>query len=264
MLLLPSFLHGSQKEVRREARAEGGRCARQYQLSDAFPQPRELLPLQPGEVVIVQGAADFQQHLPAWRLHGASDVLVSLGEALEWKNYHQAGDMYEACFRQTAWGALYFATAGRAPESAERSARRIEAVLRFWDSLQTVRYLFKKPGTFLTLDELMSAACGWAMEAWCPEEGGPVRARLEQASTRMARATREDCVETILRRLPRMLEFARALRHPEVVTDPAAWRERLTALDPESFERISGACPAWVLEQLYLWDEELEMAVGPG
>ncbi|MGZ3459090.1 MAG: hypothetical protein ACXU86_11370, partial [Archangium sp.] len=80
-------------------------------------------------------------------------------------------------------------------------------------------------------------------------------------SERMARATREDCVEAILRQLPHVLTSAETerLNHPEVVTNPTAWHEHLASLDAAAFERISGVRPGWVLERLYLWDRQLDV-----
>ncbi|EPX60905.1 hypothetical protein D187_001557 [Cystobacter fuscus DSM 2262] len=43
----------------------------------------------------------------------------------------------------------------------------------------------------------------------------------------------------------------------EVVTNPAAWREHLIALDEAAFERISGVRPAEVLRSMYQWDRQL-------
>lgn len=238
---------------------EGRRCAKQYQLNGTYPQPRELRTVAPDEVVFTHEAADFQEEHPAWRLHEYWEVLLSLSETLG-KSYRHINDSHEPFFRETAWGALFFAISGPAPDSAERTAPRLAAVLRFWDSLQHGRYLHQKRDTFLTLEELMTAACGWTMEAWCPEGGDSVRSRLEVASARMARATRGDCVEAILRQLPHILPFAdrRKLHHPQVVMDPACWREHLSTLDAPAFERISGVRPGWVLERLYLWDRQLD------
>lgn len=258
-LQLPPFLHGSYPAVERKAKAEGRRCARQYLLNGSFPLPGELRTVAPDEVVFTHQLVDFQDERPAWRLYVYWEAIMSLCESLEDKSYRHIRDTHEAFFRGTAWGALYFSTAGLVPESAERTALRLEAVLRFWDSLQHGRYLYKKRDVFLTLAELMSEACGWAMGAWCPEGGDSVRARLETAAGRMARATREECVEAILRQLPRVLPFAvgKKLRHPHVVTDVGAWREHLAGLDDAAFERISGACPAELLERLYLWDRQI-------
>src|SRR5690242_20692526 len=206
-LQLPSFLHGPYITIKSKTKTEGRRCAKQYQLSGTFPQPRELRMVAPGDVVFTHNVVDFQDQLPAWRLYMVSEVMMSLYDVDE-KNHRHLGNLYETSFRETAWGALYFALSGRAPESAERMVLRLQAVLRFWDSLQHGRYLHKKLNTFMSLEELMTDACGWAMDAWCPEGGTSVRSRFSVASERMAQATSEDCVEAILRQLPRILPFA--------------------------------------------------------
>lgn len=258
-LRLPSFLHGPRAAVSRKVRAEGRRCAKLYQTHGSFPSPRELLPVESGDVVFTRNSVDFEPGRPAWRLYLLTELVTSLCEALDKKNQVQLSESYEASFRETAWGALYFITAQLAPESAERTALRIQAVLHSWDSLQHGRYLFKRLNTFLSLEELLLEACGWALDAWCPEGGNSVRERLEVASARMARATREDCVNAILGQLPRLFRLVdrQELSHPEVVTHLPAWCEHLATLDATKFERISGGCPAWVLERLYLWDREL-------
>jgi hypothetical protein len=176
---------------------------------------------------------------------------------LDWQNSFQVGDEYEAFCRETAWGALYFTLSQTAPMSAERIALRLQAVLRFWEPLQSARYLFKTLNTVLSLEELMVAACDWAMDAWSPVGATPVRTRLEAATERMARATREDCIEAILRQMPRALVHARGLKHGDVLANPALLRQHLTTLDPAAFERMSAACTSDLLEHLYDWDHQL-------
>lgn len=263
-LQLPSFLHGPRAVVSRKVRAEGRRCAKFYQAHGTFPPPRELLPVDPGDIVFTRNSVDFEPERPAWRPYLLTELVMSLCESLDKKNHVQISESYEVFFRKTAWGALYFITAELAPESAERTALRIQAVLGSWDSLQHGRYLFKKLNTFLGLEELLLEACGWAMDAWCPASGGSVRERLEAASARMARATREDCVNAILGQLPRLFTLVdrQELSHPEMVTQLSSWRKHLATLDATKFERISGGCPAWVLERLYLWDRELAFQDG--
>lgn len=254
---LPSFLHGSRSETQRKAAAEGRRCARQYLKNGSFTLPREMVELEPGDVVGLYGGSDFHQHLPAWRLYQLSDVEMSLCEALERGDWRQAEEQYEVYFRETAWGALYYATAEKPPESAGRTASRIQAVLRSWGTLETARYRYKEPGDVLDLGGLLGRALDWVLDGWCPEEGDSVRARLEVAAVRMASASREDCETVILRRLPWVFQFAEQLQHPETVTDMAFWRERLPTLDAESFERISAASPVRVTQLLYQWDRLL-------
>jgi hypothetical protein len=176
---------------------------------------------------------------------------------MDWQNAFSVSDAYEAFCRETAWGALYFVTAQDAPRGSERTAVRLKALLTFWEPLETVRYLFRRLDVVLTLEELMVASCDWAMDAWCPEGGATVRARLEQAAERMARATKEECTEAILREMPRAFRYAPDLKHRDALVEPAFLRERLAALEPVRFERLSGAHTGELMGQLYDWDREL-------
>lgn len=255
-LQMPSLLYGTYAEIHRRARKEGLRCGEQYRKDGSFLMPRELLEVPAGELVLTHEVTDFHRERSAWRLYMVSDVESGLYEALDWQNSFSVSDAYEAFFRETAWGALYFATSHSFPNSAERMALRLHAVLRFWEPLQSARYLFKTLGDALTLEKLMVASCDWAMDAWCPGEA-PVRVRLETAVERMARATREDCLEAIMRVMPRALAHAGKLKHRDVVADPGFQRERLAALEPPAFERLSGAYTAELIGKLHDWDYEL-------
>ncbi|WP_407739645.1 hypothetical protein [Hyalangium sp.] len=254
---MPTFLHGTFTAVARKTRKEGRRCGDQYLQNGTFPYPREMLEVPAGEVVIAHEAVDFLRERPAWRLYMATGVATGLYETLDWQNTFQVGDAFEEFCRETAWGALHFAVAQTAPHSAQRTALRLRAVLRFWEQLQSVRYLFTSPQAALTLEEVMTAARGWAMDAWCPVGDASVRERLEQAAERMARATREDCLEAILRQLPRAFAAARDLKHRNLLTDPALLRRRFASLEPATFERVSGAATPELLGQLYAWDQQL-------
>jgi hypothetical protein len=255
-LQLPSFLHGTCSSVQQKTRKEGLRCGSLYGKDGSFPVPLQMREVLPSDVVLTHEGVDLQHERPAWRLYMVSHVMSGLSEALEGQNPFPARDAYEARFLETAWGALYFATSAVVPVSAERTALRLQAVLRFWEPLQGARYLFKALGAPLTLEELMRAACDWAMDAWCPGEETSVRERLATAAERMARATREDCIEVILRQMPHALTFTRNLKHRDVVADPAFQRERLAALPPPAFERVSGACTSDLLALLYSWDRQ--------
>ncbi|MFY0583582.1 hypothetical protein ACN28S_63115 [Cystobacter fuscus] len=254
-LRLPSFLHGTFRSVQQKARREGLRCGEQYRKDGTFPAPREMVEVRAGEVVMADEVLDFQHERPVWRLYMVSHVMSFL--ALEGQRPFPVRHDYEAFFRETAWGALFFATAHMGAASAERTAARLRAVLRFWEPLRCVRYVFKKPGAARTLEEVMVASCDWAMDAWCPVGDASVRTRLELAAERMANATREDCIEAIFREMPRALAYVGKLKHREVVAAPAFQRERLAVMDPRAFERVSGARTGELISLLHDWDYEL-------
>jgi hypothetical protein len=256
---MPSFLHGSLSAIQRSAKSEGLRCGRQYQQDGSFPQPRELRTVPHGEVVLTHEVTDFEPERPAWRLYMTSKVIDGLCDTFDWQNSFQLSDAYEEFSRETAWGALYFTLSQVAPMSSESVAQRLQAVLRFWEPLSTVRYLFKTLHVTHTLEELMVASCDWALEAWSPGSNTPVRIRLGQAAERMARATREDCIQVILDQMPRILAREHKLNHRAVLADPTFLHERLTTLDPMLFNRMSAACTPDVLAQLVAWDRQLDM-----
>lgn len=256
-LQLPSFLHGTYAEVTRKTRKEGRRCGDQYRKDGSFPTPREILEVPASELVIAHEVVDFQRTTPYWRLHMVSGVLQGVYEAVDFQNVLQIRDAYEAFAREMAWGALLFAIEPTGPESAGRTALRLQAVLHFWETLQSVRYVFKRLDTVLTLEGLMLVSNDWAMDAWCPTGETSVKGRLEAAALRMARATKEDSIEAILRQVPRALASARGLKRRDILTDPAFLRQRLATLEPAYFDRVSGARTANVLELLYDLDHQL-------
>lgn len=256
-LEIPSFLFGTYASIERSATREGQRCARQYQEDGTIPSPREMAEVKEGEIIITRGVVDLVRERAAWRLYMVASTTDALCGALDWKNAWHLYDLYEAMAGQMAWGALYYAISIIEPMGTERVAVRLERVLRFWEVLDRARYIVRSPSAVLTLDELMTDACGWAVAAWCPEVQGDRRTRIATAASRMARATREDSIEAVLRQLPKVLPLARELEHRDVLADPAVWRARLSALDVESFGRVSAALPANLIECLYSWDKEL-------
>jgi hypothetical protein len=243
--------------VQRNSRLEGQRCATQHRKDGSFPLPLRLVTVPASEVVLMHEVTDFWRDRPAFRLYMLESVMGALGDALDWQDTARVRAQYEATCLEAAWGALFFAVDQPGRLSTERVARRLQAVLRFWEPLLSARYVHKILHQVLTLEELMVSACAWVMDAWNPEGASSIRARLEVAAERMARAAREDCVEAILRQMPQALTHARNLKHREVLRDPGFIRQRLEALEPAAFERVSSAFTAHVIELLYDWDHQL-------
>ena len=253
---MPSYLFGTFNTAHQQALEEGRRCAEHYLKNGSIPSAAELRAVQPGSLVIVQEVVDFLRDRPAWRLYMVRDALRGLRKTLNLPNAFHISDMYESLYRTTPWGSLYYATAQVAPYDVRTYALRLKAVDRTWEALESAHYLFRSPSTPLSLEELMMDACGWAVTAWCPEARGEFRLRLQTATGRMERATREDCIEAILRQVPHALPLARDLEHPQALADLNLWRERIVSLDAEDFARISAALPANLLECVYSWDRE--------
>jgi hypothetical protein len=256
VLEFPAWLYGTTAAIRRKARAEGRWWAREYLKTGAFPQPRQLRQVQPGEVLVMHSGADFDLGRTRWWVHMFGSIFMDLNEGVPKEERQRMREAFESFCLGTPWGALEYTVSPSPPWSAERVANRLASLLRFWDVLQGPRYAFW-PGRKYTLEELMEDIYRKTLEAWCP--GGPASVREHLALTveRMARATREDCLEAVLRVMPVVVEMNTHLKHREVLSDPDFLRERLCALPPEDFEDISSADRYAVNGQLYAWDREL-------
>jgi hypothetical protein len=214
--------------------------------------------VQPGEVLRMHSAAEgFDWDRPRWRVHMFLSIFSSVDEGIPEEERQRTEAAFESFCLNTPWGALYHAVSPPSLQSAERMANRLASLLRFWDVLQGPRYAFWSFDQKYTLGELMDDIYRMTLEAWCP--GGPasVREHLALMVERMARATRADCEEAVLRVIPAVMETNPDLKHREVLSDPDFLRERLSAFPPERFERFSSACRYDVNGQLYAWDREL-------
>jgi hypothetical protein len=253
----PEMLYGSIATTRRKVRAAGQWWARAYLETGVFPQPRRMRQVPSGESLVMHSGADFDTPSPRWRMHMFVGVFTSLDECVQEQERQRTEEAFESFCLSTPWGALYHAVSPPPPRSAERMANRFASVLRFWEVLQGLRYAFWSFDQQYTLEELMDDIYRKTLEAWCP--GGPASVREHLALTveRMARATREECVEAVLRVIPGLVEGDRDLNHHEVLRDPDFLRERLSVLPPKRFESISSAYKYTVAVQLAAWDREL-------
>jgi hypothetical protein len=257
VLEFPAMLHGSTAAILRKVRAEGQWWARKYLETGVFPQPRRMRQVAPGEVLVMHSGAIFDWGPPRWRMDLFVEVFMVLDEGVPEKERQRTEEAFESFCLSTPWGALYHAVALPPPCSAGRMASRLASVLRFWDVLQGPRYAFWSFDQEYTLEELLEDIYREPLAAWCP--GGPasVRERMALMVERMARATREECLEAVLRVMPAVVEMDIDLRHCEVLRDPVFLRERLRALPPETFEEFSSANRYAVSGPLWDWYREL-------
>ena len=260
VLEFPEMLYGHTEDIIHKVRTMGQSWAREYLETGAFSLPRRMLPVPPGELLVMDPVGHFDVNLrPRWQVHLFTHVFMSLSDGVPKEERQRMEESFEAFCLSTPWGALFQSVSPSPPESAERMARRLAALLRFWDVLQAPRYAFWAfQWRDCSLEELMDYLYRKTLEAWCP--GGPasVREHLVLTVERMARATREECMEAVLRFIPVLLELEHDLKHREVLSDPDFLRERLAALPPKDFERCSSACLYAVSGLLADWDGELE------
>jgi hypothetical protein len=257
VLELPAWLHGSIATISRKVEAEGTWWAREYLETGAFPLPRQMRQVQPGEVLVMHAGAEFGAPRASWRMHMFRDVSTELYLCVPEEARQRTDEAFESFCLSTPWGALDYAVSSPPPWSAERIANRLASLLRFWEVLQGSRYAFWGFNDNYTLEQLVNDIWRMTLEAWCPVGAASVREHLALTVERMARATREECLEAVLRVMPVVVEVDLDLRHNAVLRDPGFLRERLSALPPEKFEELSSADKYVVCGQLFDWHREL-------
>jgi len=257
VLEFPAMLHGSIGAIRREVSARGQGWAREYLKTGGFTQPRRMLQVPPGEVLVMDSGADSNLiPRPRWRLYMLHSVFMSLNDGVPDEECQRMEEAFESFCLNTPWGALGYTVSPLPLRSAERMARRLAALLRFWDVLQGPRYAFWFDRTY-TLEELMDDLYGQTLKAWCPGSPASVREHIVLVVERMARATREDCVEAVLRVIPVLVQADVHIKHREELSDPDFLRERLATLSLEDWEDVSSAHRYAVSGLLCAWDRQL-------
>ena len=109
VLEFPAMLYGSATAIRRKVRAEGQWWAREYLKTGAFPQPRQMRQVPPGEVLVMH-SAEFDSTRPRWRIYQFTGVFMGLNEGVQ--------EAFESFCLNTPWGALYHAVSPPPPRSA--------------------------------------------------------------------------------------------------------------------------------------------------
>ena len=255
VLEFPAMLHGHPGAIRRGVGVQGKTWAREYLEQGIFTAPGRMLQVPPGELLEMQSGILFDD-VPRWRIHMLGSVFMSLSDGVPRELRPRMEETFEAFCLKTPWGALYHVVTPPPPRSAARMASRFAALLHCWDALQGPRYAFW-PQRQDTLEELVERLYRQTLEAWCP--GGPasVREHLARVVERMARATREACMQAVLRLMPVMVAADSEFKHREALGDPGFLHQRLRALAEKDFEDFSSAYPYAVTVQLADWDREL-------
>lgn len=258
VLEFPALLHGSLAATRRQVSEEGRRWTHEFLQTGSFTPPQRMRPVLPGETVITHMGAEFLAPTASWRLHPFIEVFTNLGHGLPAPERQRIEEAFETFCLETCWGALYYCVAPPPKRSAARMARRMAALLRFWEVLKGPRYVFWSHDQQVTLEGLVQDIYGKTLEAWCPSGFTSVHGHLSLTVERMARATRPECEEAVLRVISSLVATNSEFKHRDVLGNPDFQREQLTTLPPNDFESVSSAYRYAVNGLVYAWDRQLE------
>lgn len=258
VLEFPAFLHGSLATTRRRVRAESHRWTREFLQTGGFTLPERMRPVLPGEVVVTHMGAEFLAPDSSWRLQVFIEVFPELGRGLPAPERQRIREAFEAFCLNSPWGALHYCVAPPPKRSAENMARRLTALMRFWEVLESPRYAFWFYNRPYKLEDLVHDIYGRTLEAWCPDGPPSVREHLSLTVELMARATRQDCEQALLRLAPVLIQMDPDFKHLKVLSDLDFLRERFASLSPRDFDSVSSAYMYTVTSQLADWDRELD------
>jgi hypothetical protein len=251
-LLVPAFLFGDRTTCQRKMKAEAKKWVQRYREQGTFPEPK-LVPMAPGSIAFTDestshflgGGYSFmdlttvsinpddarQQGLHIqWRWY----MLDNLRSEALWilRHDYEAYEAFPRAFETFACrypsGALVVAITHALYNTIEAVSRRVEAVLGFWDLLDTVKYIdvFKRHPT---LSEVMALHFEGHVAMWVDQPSGNIRTDLRTAIDQMRRASDDEIRVRLIKRLRELADTERDLKHRAWLKSPGVIEAGLVA-----------------------------------
>ncbi|MBK9266055.1 MAG: hypothetical protein IPM54_40505 [Polyangiaceae bacterium] len=240
-LLFPAFLYGPHATCRRKMKAEAKKWAKRFEERGDFPEPK-LIPVPPGSVMICSGVeADMiafgeDTYDPHWFFYLVDFLLMeaSASSSLPREVFRPNCEAF-AC--RYPWGALAIAITPWETTIA-RMSQRLEAVLSFWEQLDTLRYLRIRQ---YTLTSLMHYYYEGTIRMWVDTPAGSVKDVLRAAMERMRNASEDEIHARMMRRLHEVADSDPELKHREWLKSPGLLEAELTRTnaDPACYNELS-------------------------
>jgi hypothetical protein len=253
-LLVPAFTYGDRTTCQRKMKAEAKKWAKRYLEQGDFPEVK-LIPIAPGSLVFTdEDAANFIGHGYSYS-EDRNTVFIDLGAKqqglnVQWRWYminklqseassmlKQDRDEYDAFLRafethvgRYPWGALVVAIKHAMYNSIEAVSRRVEAVFRFWELLDTVKYInvFKRR---LSLGEIMAFHFQDHVAMWVDQPTGNIRIDLRTAIDQMRKASEDEIRARLIKRLRELVDIERDLKHRDWLKSPGVIEAELIATE---------------------------------
>ena len=232
-LLFPAFVYGEHAVCRRKMRAEAKKWAKRCDDGMEFPEPK-MIAVPPGSVMIcAQVEADMiafgaSSHKPRWFFYLVDGLRMhaSVGTSADRAVFEPK---YKAFACRYPWGALSLAIDARETSIASVT-QRLEAVLSFWQQLDTVRYLLLRK---YTLEELMLYFYEGPIRMWVDAPRGSVPDILRAAIERMRYASEDEIHTRMMRRLHEVIDTDPKLTQREWLKSPGMLEAKLAFTEKE-------------------------------
>lgn len=264
-LLFPEFLYGEQAPTRRKMKAEAKKWGKRYAKSGDFPEPK-LMPVPPGSIVVwEQCALEFMKwgvstendpewakvcsragrHVPRWHLYHLIFFWSEIPLVDDRRETYRALlKAYETFVQRYPWGALVIAMTRPLENPIPVVVRRVDALLSFWDPLDTIRYLGHDLYP-VSLTDFVRRLYQFLLAMWVDQPTGDVRADLRTAITNMPKASESEIHARILRGARWYVETWPHVKHRDwLLQTPGLLErelERVRREDPEGYAELAGS-----------------------
>ena len=248
-LMFPAFMYGAHADCRRKMKAEAKRWGKQYQQHGTFPEPK-LIPVPPGSTIFMGNQNSVQllnmgmkfdmslplgtapkefvfgerpnRDTPRWFFYLAEDfrsevALYHFNQRLTEPPGVKAA--YEAFACRSPWGVLNALIRHTLYNTIPTVSRRLEALLSFWEKLDSVHYL-DHIRRITTLTGLVTFYCQDFVTMWVDAPTGDIRKDLATAVDQMRRPSDDEIYARLVRRLRNRVHVEKDYDHPEWLVSP--------------------------------------------
>lgn len=246
----PGFLYGPFSSLHRRTLGEARRWAEAYRQTGGFPLP-STEPVPDAAVVYAHEATDLLRKVPQWRSYFVSRLCDAVLAKLGWNEHVTVAQEFETHVLQTPWGALDAAVTRAAPFSVGSVTRRIDSLLRFWEPLDTLRYVGPMGAAPVPLAELAGFCYAGPLGMWRDRPPGEVRQDLRAAVDAMNAAGPGERQDRLVRVLAGLAGAEERLREEPRLTDPGWLREQVRQLPDAERDELYPGQESRLLRVLY-------------
>lgn len=263
-LLFPEFLYGELSPTQRKMKAEAKKWGKRYAKSGDFPEPK-LIPIPPGSIVFWNRyALEFRKtgmstendpewakvwsaagpNVPRWHLHHLEHFWTDIPTVERGREFrHPMFKAYEKFVQRYPWGALVIAMTQPLDNPIPVAIRRIEALLSFWEPLNTIRYV-DVDFYPVSLTDFVREPYRDVLVMWVDQPTSDMKADLRTVITAMPRASDDEIQQRILRGARWFVETWPDVKHRQWLKTPGLLErqlERIRREDPERYAHMAGS-----------------------
>lgn len=255
-LLFPAFSYGDHTSCRRKMKAEAKKWGKRYQERGDFPETK-LIPVPPGSSIFLGDQSDLDfinmgmrleqtrpsppgsnsyepdtvfveplpnRNQPRWYFYLVDQIRWELLDHIQYEHPQQRiiHVAYEAFACRYPWGALSLAIGHSLYHTIDAVSQRVEAVLSFWEKLDTVRYIDPVPIRCKRgiLADLLAFRFESHIAMWVDAPTGNIRQDLRTAIDQMRRASDDEIHTRLIRQLHHEADTNPYFKHREWLKSP--------------------------------------------